>query len=270
VAGGPARRQGGRGGAGRRHPLHGGARLGRRVGPPPGLQARRAGGRPPDAFSATGQDWGPAALPLGRDGGGRPPVARRPRQPDGRPLRLLPGGPRGRAVPDLLLHRHPGRHLHARRGAGPDRHGETVLGILARRARVIAEDLGVVPPFIRASLDRLAIPGYRVQRWERDYHAAGQPFLDPATWPAVSVATTGTHDTDSVADWYESLSDEDRTALLALPGPGAAQGPRLRPLRRGHPRRHAGDALRRRLRPAAAALPGLLRPPRAGSTCPAR
>jgi 4-alpha-glucanotransferase len=102
--------------------------------------------------------------------------------------------------------------------------GELVLGILSRRARIIAEDLGVVPPFIRASLDKLAIPGYRVQRWERDYHTAGEPFLDPATWPAVSVATTGTHDTDAVADWYESLSDEDRVKLLAIPALAPLRG----------------------------------------------
>ena len=35
--------------------------------------------------------------------------------------------------------------------------GERVLGILSQRAKVIAEDLGVVPPFIRASLDRLGV-----------------------------------------------------------------------------------------------------------------
>jgi 4-alpha-glucanotransferase len=93
-----------------------------------------------------------------------------------------------------------------------------MMALFSKRARVIAEDLGVVPDFIRRSLDRLAIPGYRVQRWERDWKRAGQPFRDPATWPAVSVATTGTHDTDSLADWYDLLGDGDRRELLALPG----------------------------------------------------
>ena len=109
------------------------------------------------------------------------------------------------------------------------------MALFSRRARVIAEDLGVVPDFIRDSLDGLAIPGYRVQRWERDWNKPGQPFRDPAAWPAVSVATTGTHDTDSLADWYESLGEEDRRALLALPG--------LAPLRQRAPARF-DDAVR--------------------------
>jgi 4-alpha-glucanotransferase len=43
-------------------------------------------------------------------------------------------------------------------------------------------------------------------------------FRDPAKWPAVSLATTGTHDTDSLADWWEALPAAEREALLELPG----------------------------------------------------
>jgi len=68
------------------------------------------------------------------------------------------------------------------------------------------------------SLQQEGVTGYRVQRWERDWNKPGQPFRDPAAWPAVSVATTGTHDTDSLADWYDSLGEADRRALLAIPG----------------------------------------------------
>jgi 4-alpha-glucanotransferase len=96
--------------------------------------------------------------------------------------------------------------------------GERILGLFSRRARVIAEDLGVVPSFIRRSLDQLEIPGYRVQRWEKAWHTEGQPFLDPAGWPAISVATTGTHDTDTLAEWYDGLEAAERTQLLRLPG----------------------------------------------------
>jgi 4-alpha-glucanotransferase len=92
--------------------------------------------------------------------------------------------------------------------------GERVMAAFSQRARVIAEDLGTVPDFVRASLDRQGIPGYRVLRWEKD----GDVYRDPALWPATSLATTGTHDTDSLADWYESLPAAERTALLALPG----------------------------------------------------
>jgi 4-alpha-glucanotransferase len=175
-------------------------------------------GVPPDAFSATGQDWG---LPVYRwdvmDREGYPWLAARAHRmadlfdvyrvdhvvglyrtyffPDD-------GGP-ARFVPD--------------EEPAQTRNGEQVLGILSRGARVIAEDLGTVPDFVRASLERLGIPGYRVQRWERRWKEPGQPFSDPAGWPAVSVATTGTHDTESVADWFESLAAPDREALLRIP-----------------------------------------------------
>ena len=34
----------------------------------------------------------------------------------------------------------------------------------------------------------------------------------------MSLATNGTHDTDSLADWWETLPAAERKALLALPG----------------------------------------------------
>jgi 4-alpha-glucanotransferase len=56
-----------------------------------------------------------------------------------------------------------------------------------------------------------------VLRWERHWHEPGQPFRDPATWPALSVATTGTHDTDALADWWDGMPEDERRAFLALP-----------------------------------------------------
>ena len=47
-------------------------------------------------------------------------------------------------------------------------------------------------------------------RWERDWHTEGQPFLDPADYPAVSVAMTGTHDTEPVAVWWDELPRDER------------------------------------------------------------
>jgi 4-alpha-glucanotransferase len=70
---------------------------------------------------------------------------------------------------------------------------------------------------VRESLTELGIPGYRVQRWEKNWKEGGDAFLDSPTWPPLSVATTGTHDTESLADWFEALSGEERTQLLALP-----------------------------------------------------
>ena len=97
------------------------------------------------------------------------------------------------------------------------RNGEKMIEVFSRGARVIAEDLGTVPRFVRASLTRCGVPGYRVLRWEREWEERGQPWRDPAAWPALSVATSGTHDTESLADWFEEIGEEERAALLALP-----------------------------------------------------
>jgi 4-alpha-glucanotransferase len=97
------------------------------------------------------------------------------------------------------------------------RHGERIMRALGGAGRVVAEDLGCVPDFVRESLSELGIPGYRVLRWEKD----DERFRDPAGWPALSVATTGTHDTESLAVWWEALGDEERARVGELPGVAA-------------------------------------------------
>jgi 4-alpha-glucanotransferase len=95
--------------------------------------------------------------------------------------------------------------------------GEKMMELFSEGARVIAEDLGTVPDFVRRSLTRCGVPGYRVLRWEREWEEPGQPWRDPAGWPALSVATSGTHDTESLAEWFEAMDAEERAAFLALP-----------------------------------------------------
>jgi 4-alpha-glucanotransferase len=175
-------------------------------------------GVPPDAFSETGQDWG---LPVYRwdvmEKDGFPWLTER-----GRRMADLYGLYRVDHVVGLY------RTYYFPSDGGPPafvpvgedaqlENGERALAIFSRGARVIAEDLGTVPDFVRDSLEEIAIPGYRVLRWERHWHDPGQPFRDPAKWPSVSVATTGTHDTDSLADWFDGMTDEERTAFLSLP-----------------------------------------------------
>jgi 4-alpha-glucanotransferase len=171
-------------------------------------------GVPPDAFSADGQDWG---LPVYRWD-----VMR---QNDYAWFRA-----RSRRAAELFdyyrvdhvvglyrtYYRTPDKKAAFIPAEVPaqTQNGESVLQLLSERATVIAEDLGVVPDFVRASLTKLGIPGYRVLRWEKDLKV----FRDPAQWPALSVAVTGTHDTDSLADWFEGMDEEEREAFLALPG----------------------------------------------------
>jgi 4-alpha-glucanotransferase len=47
----------------------------------------------------------------------------------------------------------------------------------------------------------LGLPGYKVLRWEDD---------DPRLFSPLSVAMTGTHDTDTLADWWNALPVEER------------------------------------------------------------
>jgi 4-alpha-glucanotransferase len=96
--------------------------------------------------------------------------------------------------------------------------GERLLGVFREGgAEIIAEDLGTVPDFVRASLARLGVPGFRVLRWERYWHTDGQPFRDPSDYPSISVATSGTHDTEPVALWWEHVASAERQMIGALP-----------------------------------------------------
>jgi 4-alpha-glucanotransferase len=98
-------------------------------------------------------------------------------------------------------------------------HGEAVVTAMVRGAResgarLVAEDLGTVPDWVRASLGKLGVPGYKVVIWEKD----GLAYRDPAAFPAVSVACFATHDTDPVAAWWEGLDPKERAAVGKIPG----------------------------------------------------
>lgn len=96
--------------------------------------------------------------------------------------------------------------------------GERVLNLFCQPGvEIIVEDLGTVPDFVRASLARLGVPGFRVFRWERYWHWEGQPFRDPSEYPAASVAASGTHDTEPLATWWEQASQGERSKVNELP-----------------------------------------------------
>ncbi|HEY8074849.1 MAG TPA: 4-alpha-glucanotransferase [Labilithrix sp.] len=78
---------------------------------------------------------------------------------------------------------------------------------------VIAEDLGVIPPFVRQTLRELGVPGYKVLPWERDGNF--MPF-DPRGYPELSVATWSTHDTPPITGWWDQFEPWERERLAAL------------------------------------------------------
>jgi|WetSurMetagenome_2_1015567.scaffolds.fasta_scaffold21926_1 4-alpha-glucanotransferase len=177
-------------------------------------------GAPPDAFSETGQNWGMPAYrwdAMAETGFAwlRDRARRTAALFDGYRVDHLVGFYRTYSFPN------DGRPAFF---SPPDEAsqlelGEQVMAVFAEPgARIIAEDLGIVPVFVRASLAKQGIPGYKVFRWERQWDLPGQPYRDPALYPAASVATSGTHDTEPVASWWSELDDEERVAVLAAPG----------------------------------------------------
>jgi len=176
-------------------------------------------GAPPDAFSETGQDWGfPAYRWREIAEGGFQWLAARARRNaelyDAYRVDHLVGFfrtyVRERGGPAAFVPAEQHEQV---------RQGERVLDVLsAPGARLIAEDLGVIPDFVRQTLLRLGIPGFKVLRWEREWEAEGRPFRDPAAYPRTSVATSGTHDTETVAQWWDEAPPEERRAVSALVG----------------------------------------------------
>jgi 4-alpha-glucanotransferase len=56
-----------------------------------------------------------------------------------------------------------------------------------------------------------------VFRWEREWDLPGQPFRDPADYPAVSVGVSGTHDTEPQLSWWNEAPAADRALVSELP-----------------------------------------------------
>ena len=101
----------------------------------------------------------------------------------------------------------------------------------ADQPRAMAEDLGVIPPFVRETLKRLDIPGYRVLPWEKDdWEKDGGTFRDPRSFPERSIATWSTHDTPPITAWWDDLSERDRSVLAERAGLDAAMNDASRSL----------------------------------------
>jgi 4-alpha-glucanotransferase len=161
-------------------------------------------GTPPDAFSETGQEWG--LPPYNWD------EARRNdfewlRMRLRRQVELYDGFRVDHLVGFYRTYVRPfdGRPPFFMPSEERDQNelGETVMRItIDTGADVSVEDLGTVPDFVRESITRLGLPGYKVLRWEP---------ANPMLYPPLSVAMSGTHDTEPLAVWWESLTPQERT-----------------------------------------------------------
>jgi 4-alpha-glucanotransferase len=179
-------------------------------------------GAPPDAFSAEGQDWGTPLYEWDV-------IAREDyrwlRERARRCANLFDGFRIDHLVGFYRTYGWPKDGRPAYFTPAEEREqlklGETLLRVFREPgADIIAEDLGTVPDFVRESLARQGVPGFKVFRWERRWHDDGQPFRAPAEYPAASVAVSGTHDTEPMILWWERASADER-AKVAVVVPGA-------------------------------------------------
>lgn len=93
-------------------------------------------------------------------------------------------------------------------------HGQKILLMMINACDMllIGEDLGVVPTEARKCLTALGICGTRVIRWERDWEG-DKKFISPSDYLVESMTTVGTHDTETLQQWWKDNSAE--TQLFA-------------------------------------------------------
>lgn len=84
---------------------------------------------------------------------------------------------------------------------------EEVLG----KKAVIAEDLGYVTDSVRRLVEDSGFPGMKVLEFAFDSRDSGcaSDYL-PHNYPENSVAYTGTHDNETIAGWWNSITEEEQ------------------------------------------------------------
>ncbi|MCO6416743.1 glycogen debranching protein GlgX [Siccirubricoccus sp. KC 17139] len=162
-------------------------------------------GAPPDAFAPEGQVWGiPAPAPTD-DAGFAALLRANMRHAAALRIDHVLGLTRLFLVPDG-----------ARGGEGaylryPLKDRLATLALESHRARclVVGEDLGTVPPGLRAELAADRVLSYRVLWFERE----GEGFVPPARWPALAAACVATHDLPTLLGWWQGEDIAEREAL---------------------------------------------------------
>jgi len=158
-------------------------------------------GAPPDAFNPQGQNWGlPPLIPERLRASGYQLFI------DTLRANLPPGGMlRMDHVMGLFRLLWIPHGVEASQGAYVTYPARELLAILAlesvrRRALIIGEDLGTVPPHIRRELGKTGVFSYRVFYFERD---GNRHFLAPEAYPARVMATVTTHDLPTLTGFWQ-------------------------------------------------------------------
>jgi 4-alpha-glucanotransferase len=97
-----------------------------------------------------------------------------------------------------------------------DVRGIVALASVRERCVVIGEDLGTVPGGFRERMAATGILSYRILFFERRLDGT---FVPPEEYPALALATSGTHDLPTIPAWLrgEDVDLRDRLHLLETP-----------------------------------------------------
>lgn len=86
--------------------------------------------------------------------------------------------------------------------------GEAILKVLIEECgenRLVGEDLGVVPDYVRPCLQELGIAGFKIPQWENE--PSGR-MIDGSEYERLSLATYATHDHEPIRSmWEKWMSD---------------------------------------------------------------
>lgn len=87
--------------------------------------------------------------------------------------------------------------------------GEKIMNMILQSCPMlpIGEDLGVVPPEVRACLSKLGICGTKVMRWERVWDE-DKRFIPIEEYSMDSMTTVSTHDSDTLQLWWKKNPEE--------------------------------------------------------------
>lgn len=88
-------------------------------------------------------------------------------------------------------------------------HGRKIMLMMLDKCDLlpIGEDLGIVPPEVRACLSSLGICGTKVMRWERDWHH-DRNYIPFDQYPIDSMTTVSTHDSETLQLWWKNNPDD--------------------------------------------------------------
>lgn len=110
----------------------------------------------------------------------------------------------------------------AREGAWMPGPGAAFLETLERELGslpLIAEDLGVITPEVRALRDQFELPGMLILQFAFGDDAAN-PYL-PHNYRPNNIVYTGTHDNNTTVGWFNELGEDDRERIRSYLGHAA-------------------------------------------------